>query len=269
MSKEQGSVRSQIGPYSLVPEWVLDSDLSDRAVRLYALLGRYADDEGKAFPSRRTLAKRLKCSVDSVDRAVRELTEGKILLVEHRYEDGDETHRQTSNTYALVQVPRRTGAAGEGGTTAAPPGRKAAAPGTRTSIEREPVEEQIERMRERAATERVWTVDRKPVSWDHAVLAQKVLAAWNELAGQDLRSRDWLAKIVMRVREYPEATLDDHRLIIETALKDPWWKGPSSPSVVYGNGAQFERAIQQVRTKRRDDTRIERIVNRITEGRAA
>lgn len=113
------------------------------------------------------------------------------------------------------------------------------------------------------------TVDRKPVTQAHSLKAIDVLRAWNELTGQSLRSTDWLSKIVMRIREYPEATVDDHRLIIQAALADPWWKGPPSPSVVYGSGAQFERSIQAVNAKARSEGRIEKIVQLVTERRSA
>ena len=60
--------------FSIVPEWVLDAEVSDAAVRLYAVLLRYGQSSGQRMPSRRTLAARLrKRSVDSVDRALKEL----------------------------------------------------------------------------------------------------------------------------------------------------------------------------------------------------
>ena len=88
-----------------------------------------------------------------------------------------------------------------------------------------------------------WKVDRVAVTETEADLAQAVLSEWNDQTGQALRSKDWLAKIVMRIREYPEFTITEHSHVIAAALRDPWWKGPPSPSVVYGNGAQFERSI--------------------------
>lgn len=60
--------------FAIIDEWLLDLPVSDRAVRLYAILARYADNEThKAYPSRATLAKRLNCSLASVDRAAAEL----------------------------------------------------------------------------------------------------------------------------------------------------------------------------------------------------
>ncbi len=60
--------------YAPVPEWVLDAPISDCALRLYAVLLRYGHTSGARIPSRATLAHRLhKTSVDTVDRALREL----------------------------------------------------------------------------------------------------------------------------------------------------------------------------------------------------
>ena len=87
------------------------------------------------------------------------------------------------------------------------------------------------------------SVDRKPVSHEEDVLARDVLLRWNESASQSLSSQDWINKIILRIREHPELTLDDHSFVIEKNLEDPWWKGAPNPSVVYGSGAQFERSI--------------------------
>lgn len=60
--------------FAIIDEWLLDLPVSDRAIRLYAILARYADNAThKAFPSRATLAGRLQCSKASVDRAAAEL----------------------------------------------------------------------------------------------------------------------------------------------------------------------------------------------------
>jgi hypothetical protein len=95
------SITSDTGPWALVPEWVLDSPISDRAIRLYAVLGRYADDAGACHPSRRTLAARLNCSESSLDRALRELSENNAVVVTHRKTDeGD----WTSNEYRVIRA---------------------------------------------------------------------------------------------------------------------------------------------------------------------
>lgn len=84
--------------FATVPEWVLDADVSDRALRLFAVLARYADKEGRAFPSRRTLAERLRCSPASLDRALAELAAVDALVVvpQSRADGG-----RSSNSYYL------------------------------------------------------------------------------------------------------------------------------------------------------------------------
>jgi len=72
--------------FSMVPEWVLDADIGDCALRLYAVLLRYGNSTGARMPSRTTLATRLhKKSVDTVDRALGELVQLGAVQVEHRW----------------------------------------------------------------------------------------------------------------------------------------------------------------------------------------
>lgn len=72
--------------FAIIDEWLLDLDISDRAVRLYAVLARYADSEThKAYPSRATLAERLHCSKASVDRAAQELVDSGAMTKQQRH----------------------------------------------------------------------------------------------------------------------------------------------------------------------------------------
>ena len=75
--------------FAVVPEWVLDADISDRAYRLYGVLLRYGHSSGHRMPSRATLAARLhKDCPDTVDRALKELVGIGAVAVEHRTADG-------------------------------------------------------------------------------------------------------------------------------------------------------------------------------------
>jgi len=72
--------------FSMVPEWVLDADIGDCALRLYAVLLRYGNSTGARMPARSTLAARLhKRSTDTVDRALAELVTVGAVQVEHRW----------------------------------------------------------------------------------------------------------------------------------------------------------------------------------------
>ena len=84
--------------FAIVPEWLLDADIGDAAVRLYAVLLRYGQSSGARMPSRATLARRMhKKSTDSVDRALKALVAIGAVTVEHRYDGG----QRLTNSYHL------------------------------------------------------------------------------------------------------------------------------------------------------------------------
>jgi len=93
--------------FSIIPEWVLDANVSDRAIRVYSILARYADNETlQAFPSRETLAKRAHCHWRSIDRAIEELI--KVGAVTKAHRRNGESYQ--SNVYTLRRVmPRLSG----------------------------------------------------------------------------------------------------------------------------------------------------------------
>lgn len=96
-------VSSQMGPFSIVPEWVLDRGLSPTALKLYIVMARFADwNTGMAFPSRETLADRMGCSTKTVDRAVIEVVAAECV-------DKISRGRYASALYRVYQVdPRKT-----------------------------------------------------------------------------------------------------------------------------------------------------------------
>lgn len=84
--------------FSLIPEELLDT-VSDRAYRLYGMLNRYANTDGRAFPARKTLADRLGCSLPTLDGAIQELVDtGFVMIVARHRDDGG----RTSNDYHLM-----------------------------------------------------------------------------------------------------------------------------------------------------------------------
>lgn len=114
------AMKSDIGRYGIIPEWLLDSGVSATAIRLFAVLTvKYADREGVAYPGRKRLATDMgDISVDTIDRAVRELRDAGALEVEHRTgADG----ALTSNLYHIrfVRLGDRTDAAFHGRTNVA------------------------------------------------------------------------------------------------------------------------------------------------------
>lgn len=89
--------------------FVIDNALIDRhgpeigayAIAVYVTLVRHADENGAAWPSRKRVASLLKCSPDTVDRAIRALIESGLITKTARVsESGD----ADTNAYTLLKV---------------------------------------------------------------------------------------------------------------------------------------------------------------------
>lgn len=94
-------VRSQIGPWALVPAWVILADIPPLALRVYAALALHANrTTGACWPSRRTIANEVRCSPDTVDRCLRELRGIGAIEVRPRVRD----RVKQTNLYVVVQV---------------------------------------------------------------------------------------------------------------------------------------------------------------------
>lgn len=99
------------GPFAIIPEWLLDAEVSDRAKVLYAMFARFADRDLASTPRKKLIADRLRCSVSTFELAVKELSEVGAITVEPRYSDeGD----RTSNRYVLHVTARDTSPDGSG-----------------------------------------------------------------------------------------------------------------------------------------------------------
>lgn len=90
------SVRTDTGPFAMIPEWLL-LECSANAVKLFALLHRREGKDG-IYPSRRLLAEQMKVSESTLDRTISDLEEAGALTVEARF---DAAGDRTSNGYAL------------------------------------------------------------------------------------------------------------------------------------------------------------------------
>lgn len=99
--------------FAIVPRWITDSDISDRAVRLYTVMCQFADnDTGHCHPSRAAIAERMRgCSVDTVDRAMKELVSIGAVTVKHRtlQRSGTTKPQQLTSDYVIHRVPPKGG----------------------------------------------------------------------------------------------------------------------------------------------------------------
>lgn len=105
---EPGTLLVEDVYFAVVPEWVIHAELSDAAFRLYCLLLRFGNGSGQRMPSRRLLAIRLHRSMDSVDRALRELESARVVVVERRRRDGANL---TNRYHVRTSPPAKTDAA--------------------------------------------------------------------------------------------------------------------------------------------------------------
>lgn len=91
---------SDVGRFGIVPLWLIESSVSDRAVRLFGVFAaKFADNDGMAYPSRATLAGAMGLDDQkSIDRAVKELRDVGALKISARV---GERGGRTSNLYQL------------------------------------------------------------------------------------------------------------------------------------------------------------------------
>src|SRR3954453_1454752 len=82
---DEGSLVVEDHRFAILPEWVIAADISDGAFRVYSMLLRYGNSSGCRMPSRALLAHRLHRSVDSIDRALRELVSAGMVRVQRRH----------------------------------------------------------------------------------------------------------------------------------------------------------------------------------------
>lgn len=197
--------RSDIGPFSIVPEWLLDLEISHGAVRLYAVLARYTNAGQTAWPSRATLARRLHASKDTVDRYTKELVCVNALTVEHRKEttkDGNFINR--SNLYTLRVASPEVGA------PMRPPSREVAPTGSRKSATEN--YNQLERKPKNDLFDRFW------IAYDKKVGKKKAQQQWathikDEATANHaiLKATQQAATVERQFRKDPERWIRDHR----------------------------------------------------------
>jgi hypothetical protein len=96
------SFRSQLGPFAMVPVWVLRDAKDAQAVYLYAILSRYANRERRAWPKHDRLAAEMGVTDRSVRRALARLKAiHAVQTSPHRRADGT----VDGTEYLLVAVP--------------------------------------------------------------------------------------------------------------------------------------------------------------------
>jgi len=115
----KNQARSDIGPFAIVPLWLIQSGVTPGAVTCFALMwAKWADREGECWPSHASIAKEMDVSERSARNYLAELTKvGALQVVNRLRDDGS----QTSNLYVLNSV-RGVAASCQGGGNELPGG---------------------------------------------------------------------------------------------------------------------------------------------------
>lgn len=234
-------------PFAPVPMWVIELPISDRAFRLYSLLAGLRDyDSGQLVRGRQFLADKLGCSVDTIDRAKAELIEHEAISVE----PGEPTAAGgiPANVYTVHRIP----AAIRNATAIAASVRSANSRNGAAPTTSEPVTTQKTSSSRRKGLAPA-TLDGRKVSKEEEAFGVEVLGVFNAVASEAsdrtfrFASKEAVGKIILRHREHPELDAAAHRSLIEAQFAAPWWRGDPTPSVIYGNGEVFDRALNGVR----------------------
>lgn len=117
MDDSAKTVRVDPTPFAQVPEQLVYSTLTDKAVRLWIALVRHGEDPSSCFPSERRLAGLIGCAPRSVQRPLRELEDAGWITRVTRLDAG----RQTTNGYHVHRAPMTTSDAPPAQESAPPP----------------------------------------------------------------------------------------------------------------------------------------------------
>lgn len=131
--------RKRQNGYAQIPYSVIrDSDLSDKALRMWLVLESYADwDDDTCYPSMTTLADHMGTTRQTIHRAQKELVERGLLEVESGQEAG------TSNLYTVVDPPGGCNTSVTGGVTPALQGGVTPALHKQEPTEQEPTNDMV------------------------------------------------------------------------------------------------------------------------------
>jgi hypothetical protein len=247
VSGDDPRIESDTGPWAAVPAWVLESGVSSRAIHVYAVLSLLADGgvggSGAMTRSRRGLAGRVDCSVDTLDRAVLEL---EAIGALDRSVTTDSAGDQGPNRWKVRRA--RPGS----GTSAATRDRAGAA----LSLSRPPEEPDLQ---EQTLLEDVPSpVDRVQVVFDAWIAATKKTAATK-------LDRTRRARIEKALAGYP---LDDVLDAVRGWDHSPFHRGENPTSTVYNDLGLLLRDSGQIE-KFRDLARGPRLVDRSTKSPTA
>lgn len=232
--------------------WAFDTRVGDHIAKaILVKLADNANDDGICWPKVKQISDQTEIPERTVKRKLAWLESEGFIERTHQRDDG----RFSRTIYQLVKAGGHGGLR-PGATEGRSPGANARAflgpSSLEPSEEHPPTPHGNGVMRPNRPTGLM--VNRKEAAQWELDLAGSVLDAFNALTGSNppFTSDGWLKKIIMRIREHPTLDADAHVEVLRRALADPWWDGPASPAVIYGNDTLFEqRLVSNGTTKRK------------------
>jgi hypothetical protein len=104
-SATRPTVSSQVGPWAMVPVWILGLGLTGGEIGIYVSLRSYCDRNGDCYPTAKAVAVRAGCSVGSVRNAIQRFRRLGILTTTEVYRAG--TRELSHLRYHLIDLDPR------------------------------------------------------------------------------------------------------------------------------------------------------------------
>lgn len=217
-----------------VSSWAWKQTVGDPGTKLVLIkLADNADDNGYSYWKQKNLAVECEMARSTCQKKIEKLVALGIVEVIPRYgSDGE----QLANGYRILRPgdPARipgTGGATPGEAGGATPGEAAGTVKGSTSSS------------DKSTARLPKSVGGQKVTEAEHDMVDALLVRFNQKAGAKFAGREWRESIVRRMREHPEVVLGEHLLLIDKQFERPWWKDDPTPSVIWGNGRVFDRAL--------------------------
>jgi hypothetical protein len=210
--------------FASVPRWIVnDEQISGNAKLVYLVLSSHSNEDGDVFPAHSRIATLAGISVSSVQRALRELREKRVV----EWDQQDREHGgRTSNLYQLATTRRKAVGQGDRGGRSEGPGGS-----VRVTEEVEPLKENHGTLAAEASSESLFEVESTPKATKPKGIpdpnVEKLAAGVVELLTENrisARVDATARRISARILGFPGVTVDEALEVARFATSDPFWR---------------------------------------------
>ena len=223
--------------------WAWEQDLAEGDKLLLMALADHADDEGKCWPGQESLGRKIGRSERTVRERLKRLESLGMITRNPRY--NGKGHRSSDVILLHLAQPdsyRQNLPAANSTAGSLSSGEPSVVPVVNEDKETVQVSTT-------SGVPKV-SVDKLKVTKEEWDMAVAIIAAFNSGAGTKFsllgtrgRPTEHLKRIIGRIRDYPEVTLEQHIETVKRNCETPWWEGrPTTVGVIYGPAA-FPRCL--------------------------